>query len=479
MSANVLFPSAEQRRDWGEALTALLAEAELRVADGPVAPRFDRHRFADELAAFDFARPVPFDDLMAWTVAQLEHGVTHMTHPRYLGLFNPAPSFPAQCADRIAASFNPQLASQTTSPVAVAIEAHVIRAIADRAGLPPHSVGHFASGGSEANGTALICALTRAEPRFAAQGSRAFRGAPAFYVSQDSHLAWVKLAHMSGIGRDAVHFIPTDGMGQMRADALAETIAADRRAGCVPVMAVATAGTTAAGMIDPLEASATIARDTGLWFHVDAAWGGGAIASDRLRPLLAGIEAADSITIDAHKWFATTMGSGMFLTPHAEVLANAYAVATTFMPSQAAELDPYMTSAQWSRRFIGLRLFLSLAGGGWAAHAAHVEHSVNRAREFSALASARGWSVINEPKLGVVCLTPPAGSPPVRDIVDRVLRGGTAWLSAAKFAGSDVVRACVTHGETSSDDIAIALDALEDERLGLLEHAATREPVLV
>jgi glutamate/tyrosine decarboxylase-like PLP-dependent enzyme len=275
-----------------------------------------------------------------------------------------------------------------------------------------------------------------------------------------------------------VHFIPTDAIGRMRADALADAIAADRRAGCVPVMVVATAGTTAAGMIDPLRAIAQIARDAGLWFHVDAAWGGGAIASDRLRPLLAGIEAADSITIDAHKWFATTMGSGMFLTPHAEILANAYAVATTFMPSQAAELDPYMTSAQWSRRFIGLRLFLSLAAGGWAAHEAHVEHSVDLAQEFASRASAQGWRVVNEPKLGVVCMTPPTGSPPVRDIVNRVLREGTAWLSAAKFAGSDVVRVCVTHGETSSADIAIAIDALEQARLGLIEQAAKREAAL-
>jgi glutamate/tyrosine decarboxylase-like PLP-dependent enzyme len=479
MSETVFFPSAEQRRDWNETLTALLAGAELRVADGPVTPRFDRDQFAQELGAFDFARPMPFDDLIAWTVGQLEHGVTHMTHPRYLGLFNPAPSFPAQCADRIAASFNPQLASQTTSPVAVAIEAHVIRAVAQRAGLPPHSVGHFTSGGSEANGTALVCALTRVEPGFAARGSRAFAGAPVFYVSEDSHLAWVKLAHMSGIGRDAVHFVPTDGVGRMRADALAAMIVADRRAGSVPVMVVATAGTTAAGMIDPLQASATIAREAGLWFHVDAAWGGGAIASDRLRPLLAGIEAADSITIDAHKWFATTMGAGMFLTPHAEVLANTFAVATTFMPSQAATLDPYMTSAQWSRRFIGLRLFLSLAAGGWAAHAAHVEYSVDRAQELAARASERGWGVVNEPKLGVVCLTPPAGSPPLRDIVDHVLREGSAWLSAAKFAGHDVVRACVTHGETTSADIAIAIDALEDARLRVLGRASKREPALV
>ncbi len=265
------FPSPEERRDWGEALTALLAEAELRVADGPVTPRFDRQRFADELGAFDFARPIPLDELLAWTVAQLEHGVTHVTHPRYLGLFNPAPSFPAQCADRIAASFNPQLASQTTSPVATAIEAHVIRAVARRAGLPAEATGHFTSGGSEANGTALICALTRTEPGFAAQGSRAFAGAPVFYFSQDCHLAWVKLAHMSGIGREAVHFIATDHMGRMSSDALAAAIAAARQAGNVPVMVVATAGTIAGGMVDLLIPCATIAQREGLWFHVDAA----------------------------------------------------------------------------------------------------------------------------------------------------------------------------------------------------------------
>ena len=89
-----------------------------------------------------------------------------MTHPRYFGLFNPAPTFPAQCADRIAAAFNPQLATATTSPAAVEIEAHVIRAVARRAGLPPETGGHFTTGGAEANYTALICALTPGEPGF-------------------------------------------------------------------------------------------------------------------------------------------------------------------------------------------------------------------------------------------------------------------------------------------------------------------------
>src|SRR6202043_3590279 len=101
----------------------------------------------------------PMERVMSWTIAQLERGVVHLTHPRYFGLFNPAPAFPAQCADRIAAVFNPQLATSTTSPVAVEMEAHVIRSVAQRAGLPLEATGHFTTGGAEANYTALICAL--------------------------------------------------------------------------------------------------------------------------------------------------------------------------------------------------------------------------------------------------------------------------------------------------------------------------------
>ncbi len=116
-----LFPGRERRRDWDDFLTRALDEAIARIPAGPVVPDFDRAAFRDELAQFDFAAPRPLDELLAWTIGQLEHGVTHMTHPRYFGLFNPAPTFPAQCADRIAAAFNPQLATATTSPGAVAM----------------------------------------------------------------------------------------------------------------------------------------------------------------------------------------------------------------------------------------------------------------------------------------------------------------------------------------------------------------------
>lgn len=465
MIGSALFPSPDQRLEWNNHLTTILSAAEQRVMQGPVTPTLDHEAFAAELAEFDFAHPLPLGRLLDWTVAQMEHGVVHVNNPRYLGLFNPAPSFPSQCADRIAASFNPQLATATTSPAAVAIEAHVARSLARRIGLPADAAGHFTAGGSEANNTALISALTQAEPGFAATGSRAFPGQPMFYISQDSHLAWIKFAHMAGLGRSAVRLVATDGTGRMSPEALEHAIAADRRRGCVPVMIVATAGTTNAGMIDPLAACGAIAHRHGLWYHVDAAWGGALATSTRLRGLLAGIETADSITIDAHKWFAATMGCGIFLTAHPQVLSAAFNVSTSYMPSQAATLDPYMTTAQWSRRFVGLRLFLSLAAGGWAGHAAHVEQAVELGHQLAVRVRKRGWLVTNQPELAVLCLEPPAGSAAVRDIVRRVLASGGAWISAARFEGRDVIRACVTHGETSPDDIEAVAALLEQARI--------------
>jgi glutamate/tyrosine decarboxylase-like PLP-dependent enzyme len=459
-----LFPDRGERARWDDGLTDALARADDRLTAGAVAPTRDLAAFGRELAAFDFAVPRPFSDLLAWTIAQLECGIVQVSHPRYFGLFNPAPSFPAQCADRIAAAFNPQLASATTSPFAVALEAHTIRAVASRAGLPPDCAGHFTSGGSEANATALICALTRADPAFATAGSRALHGAPVFYISRDSHLAWLKIAHAVGIGRAAARLVATDGAGRMDPQALADAIAADRAQGHVPVLVVATAGTTNAGMIDPLAACAQIAREAGVWLHVDAAWGGALIASERLRGLLAGIEQADSVTIDAHKWFATTMGCGMFLTRHAGLLSSTFGVSASYMTSNAAGLDPYVTSLQWSRRFIGLRLFLSLAATGWDGYARHVEQAVAHAAALKAELAARCWTIRNDSSLAVVCVEPPPGSAAVRTIVGSVVASGCAWVSVAMFEERELVRACVTHGRTTPADIAALVVALQAAR---------------
>jgi aromatic-L-amino-acid/L-tryptophan decarboxylase len=455
-----LFPVREERERWDDFLTRELARADRRMVTGPVTPALDLGAFRNELARFDFRAPRPLAELLPWAIDQLEHGLVHVTHPRYFGLFNPAPTFPAQCADRIVAMFNPQLATSTTSPAAVEIESHVIRSVARRAGLPEEAGGHFTTGGSEANYTALICALTRSNREFATEGARCFQGPPVFYVSRESHLAWLKIAHQAGIGRSAVRLVATDGCGRMDANALARAVNADRARGCAPIMIAATAGTTNAGMIDPLVACAEIAQNNGLWYHVDAAWGGALIASDTLRGVLKGIEQADSITIDAHKWFATTMGCGMFLTRHADMLSSAFQVSTGFMPSNVPDLDPYVTTVQWSRRFLGLRLFLSLAAAGWAGYGRHVERSIELTNLLKEELLAHGWAILNDSPVAVLCIQPPPRFSDARSIVKKVLSSGRAWIAVAKFEGREVIRGCVTHGETTAGDITQLVNAL-------------------
>jgi glutamate/tyrosine decarboxylase-like PLP-dependent enzyme len=283
----------------------------------------------------------------------------------------------------------------------------------------------------------------------------------AMYTSRECQPAWFKIVHQAGIGRDALRLVSTDGQGRLDPQALTAQIAADRARGVVPVLISSTAGTTGAGMIDPLAECARIGREQQVWHHVDAAWGGAALASERLRKLLAGVELADSVTIDAHKWFATTMGCGMFITRDPKILSDTFTVDAAFMPSSVSHLDPYLTTVQWSRRFLGLRLFLSLAAAGWEGYGVHVERAVEVAALARARLAARGWGVANDSQLAVLCVTPPPGYPAIRDIVKRVLASGRAWVAVSKTEGREVIRICVTHGETSVADVEQLVEALE------------------
>ena len=462
--ATLLFPAQVARQRIDATVDALLCDVPERMATHSVRPSFDQAKFRAELAAFTFDRPHELGAALHWVVEQMEHGNVQVTHPRYFGLFNPAPSFPAQCADRIAAAFNPQLASATTSPAAVAIERHVTDALARRAGLPDGAGGHFTTGGSEANFTALICALTAAHQDFASKGVRCFAGAPRIYVSRDAHLAWIKIAQMAGIGRQAVRLVATDGAGRLDAAQLDCVLRDDIAAGDVPVMIAATAGTTGAGMIDPLTACADVANATHVWFHVDAAWGGALIASCTHAKQLRGMERADSVTIDAHKWFATTMGCGVFLARRSADLVATFHVRTSFMPPGLAQDDPYATTVQWSRRFLGLRLFLSLAAAGWEGHGAQVDHAIGLAALLARDLQSLGWRVVNASPAAVLCVLPPDRAPAADIIVQRVVAAGRAWVSTTRFEGVQVVRVCISNGRTTTQDVAELVTALEAAR---------------
>ncbi|WP_232665842.1 pyridoxal phosphate-dependent decarboxylase family protein [Pseudonocardia sp. TRM90224] len=470
----------------GEAAALLATAAELavrhsrHVADGPVAPRGPATAAVrDWLRDYDFAGPRPAQDVLVEVVDQLRTGMVHTIHPRYFGLFNPTPTWWGVAGELIAAAVNPQLAVYAHACAPVEIETHVLRFLASRLGLPDGATGTFTVGGSEANLTAMIVALTRRWPAYAEGGLGAVAGRPVFYASAECHLAWVKIAHMAGLGRGAARLVPVDGAHRMDVHRLRAMIDADVAAGHAPFLLVATAGTTGAGALDPLPELAALARASGLDLHVDAAWGGAVALSDRLRPLLAGIEAADSITVDAHKWLSAPMGAGMFLTPHADALGASFGVQTTFMPAGAGGLpDPYSSSVQWSRRFIGLKVFLALAAAGRPAFARQLERDVELGELLARRLAEHGWLQVNDTPLPVVCVVDPEADG--RDtehslewhaaVAARVVRGGRAWLSSLVLDGRPALRMCVTSHRTTATDI----EALVSE-LGTCRRELTTE----
>ncbi len=259
---------------------------------------------------------------------------------------------------------------------------------------------------------------------------------------------------MTGLGRNAIRTIATDRRLRMDLGDLARRVAEDRRSGLAPFMVVGTAGTTAAGAIDPLPDLVRFCRSEKLWCHVDAAWGGAAIISPSLRRQLAGIDAADSITCDAHKWFSVPMAAGMFFCRHADAVDEAFRAETFYMPSKTLGpvRDPYTTSVQWSRRFIGLKLFLSLAHQGESGYIEMIEHQMRMGEVLRESLRRAGWRIVNDTPLPLVCFT--------RDglATDKFLaalyRRQIAWMSEVRLGGgAPVVRACITSFRTTAADI--------------------------
>lgn len=423
------------------------------------------------LAAFDLEAGAPDPVTVVSDAAELlERHTVLTTHPRYFGLFNPSPLAAGVAADVLTAGFNPQLAVWSHAPAAVEIEAHVIAEVGRWFGVE-QAAGSFTTGGAEANATAVVAALHRADPRVADHGVRGLAGQPVMYASSESHLAWLKIAQQSGIGRDAVRLVPVDPTLRMDVPKLQKMIAEDQRAGAVPFLIVGTAGTTGAGVIDPLPELVDVASETGMWLHVDAAWAGAASASDELRRHLVGAESADSITVDAHKWLSVPMGAGMFLTPHGAVLDEAFAVSTSYMPGASGQArDPYTSSMQWSRRAAGLKLFVALAIYGRRGYAQLVERHVVLGDRLRDALGTDGWQVLNSTPLPVVCVQDPDHADDRafhQAVADAVVNEGSAWISTVQLDGRLAVRACVISHRTTDEDVGALVDALGRARSAL------------
>lgn len=227
------------------------------------------------------------------------------SHPGYMGVFNPEPLPSGVVASVINSLYNFQLASTKSAPLPIMIEQKLIEYFGQRAGYRKVTIeGHFTNGGTEANITALLLALHHRFPEVQQKGLKELTTQPLVYVSQETHHSLQRAMMVSGLGLSALREIPTNSIGAIIIEELQKQLQQDRSKGYVPLMLVGTLGTTSTGAIDDLKGLAEISKQQGVWFHVDAAYGGGVLLLEGSHQITRGLEESDSFCVDAHKWLA-------------------------------------------------------------------------------------------------------------------------------------------------------------------------------
>jgi len=468
-----------QARELTGAMLDLWSELLERMGELPVAPM----AAAGDVAAA-MMLPIPEAPLSAREIAELlrpmvfDHSAL-CGHPGFLAYISGSGTVPGAAADLLAAGLNPNVGGWSLSGGATELELHLMRWMAERFDLPAGAGGLMTSGGAASNFTALKAARdARAPGDVRANGIDGL--GLVLYASQEAHATIAEAADMMGMGERAVRSIPTDEAFRMAADELERAVADDLASGLHPFCVVATAGSTATGAIDPIPAVADICERHGLWLHVDAAYGGAAAFSPELRPLLAGIDRADTIAFDPHKWLYTPQSSACLLARDPQTLRAAFSIDAAYVREDAelsgrgvniGELGP-----QWSRAFLALKVWMSLAAHGTEAYARRIAHDVelaryldDRVREHPDLESMCPVT------LSIACFRyAPAGVDDAaldalnERLMIEIRRHGRTFPSNAVLNGRYGLRACFVNHRTEADVVDDLVDAAVSLGSGLL-----------
>jgi aromatic-L-amino-acid/L-tryptophan decarboxylase len=473
--------SPDRARALGDAMVALWGELLERLPELPVNRLFAAGDVAAAVALPVPEEPLEEEALLAHVRELVFEQSLYAGHPGFMAYIVGSGTVPGAAADLLAAGLNPNTGGWRLAPGAVEIELQLTRWLAARIGLPDGAVGQIVTGGAMANFVGLKCARdARLGPAVRETGVRSLPPGT-LYASEEAHVVIRRAADMLGLGAAAVRAIPADAEQRMRVDALEAAIAADLAAGALPVAVVATAGTTTTGSIDPLPEVADVAARHGMWLHVDAAYGGAAVLADDLRPLLAGIERADSVAIDPHKWLYTPQSGGCILVRDPGALGRAFHADATYIwldESVREGIDLAMFGPQFSRGFAAFKVWLSLLAHGSAAYGRRISHDAALARYLAELVEEHpDFEPMGPPRLSICCFRyRPAGWEAGEAALDRLNErlltalqaDGRTYCSNAVIGSRFGLRACITNVRTEAPDVerllAVAAELGEQAR---------------
>jgi aromatic-L-amino-acid/L-tryptophan decarboxylase len=433
-----------------DALVARLASPE---AD-PVLRRADAAEMRSRLGGLPPEQPGEYGAVLARVIADVLPYAARTDHPGYFAFIPSFTTWPAALAELTAAAANPYCGAWLESAGAAQVELEVINWFRTWLGLPAGTAGVLVSGGSAANLTALLVA------REAAGGPSA---GTVVYVSDQAHSSLARTARAMGLRPEQVRVLPTDDRWRLSPDTVAAAVRADRGAGRVPFALCASAGSTNTGAVDPLGDLADVCTAEGLWLHVDAAYGGFAALTEKGRAVLAGIDRADSVTLDPHKWLYQPMECGCVLIRDGARLERTFAIHPDYLDTDAAqgagEVNFADRGLQLSRAFRALKIWVTVHTFGLAAFRACIQRNLELAENAEALIrSHAGLTLMAPATLGIVCFrrewpgcdeaeTERRGTALAEDLE----RGGTALVSTTRLAGRHAIRLCILN-PTSSDE---------------------------
>lgn len=478
----------ESLRALAEKANALVTDYFNSISQLPVFPNLSGE---DVVASFDSVLPLEGETLetLFADYQSVIDASRHNGHPRFFGYIASPATPPGAYADLIASALNQNVPAWRSAPAATQIERTVVRWLGSLVGFSEDANGLLTSGGSMANLTALFIAQRSRAKSNTSQAGLWQSGPPmTLYASDQIHLSIAKAADILGFGRDYVRLVKCDERLKLDVRDLREQIAADRQHGLQPFCVVASAGTTSTGAIDPLDEIWRVATENNLWFHVDGAYGAFGAMVEHKRALFKGIEKADSLSLDPHKWLYTPIDSGCLLFRDSHAARRAFATDADYIKMQ--EQSESESFAFWdygvelSRRFRALKIWMTLRHYGARRIAEAIAHDMLLAEYMAACVDSSDDLELMAPvELSICCFRYVPADLRARlleanehelaefndeldelnsAIMHLMQRGGRAYISSANINGRLALRACITNFRTTRADIEATLDIVRD-----------------
>jgi len=464
----------EEFRVHGHKLIDWIADYRATLADRPVMSRVEPGDVKAALPKSAPAEPEAFESLMRDLDAILLPGLTHWQHPRFFGYFPANAPLASVLGDLMSTGLGVLGLNWQASPALTELEEITTDWVRDMVGLSDAWAGVIQDTASAANLIALLCARERATDFSLGRGG--LQGEPralTVYVSAQSHSSVEKAALLAGFGRDNLRIVPTDDAHAMRPDALAEMVDADRATGRLPCAVVATTGTTACTALDPVGKLAEVARRYGLWLHVDAAMAGTAMILPECRWMWDGIEHADSLVFDPHKWLGAAFDCSLYYVRDRDHLVRVLSSNPSYLRTAAdGQVRNYRDwGIALGRRFRALKLWCLIRSEGVSKLQARVRRDLANAQWLAdEVRSTPDWRVVTPVHLQTVCvrhephgLTGETLDAHTREWCDRVNRSGVAYLTPAVLDGRWMVRVSIGAEQTERADVEAAWEAMKKE----------------